>query len=184
MSNRVDERSFDIHCSVRSRAIVRLIIKPMVAIGFVILGVNLLPENLNWQMAPADFRDWDFWSIIGIFSLISGGYMLIQEAIFALRSFNQSGEWHFRLSDDELLWDVPVHSHGEEQGFRVKLSEIKEIEYRTIIKYDEMDAREYWVHFVNRDSVELKSYSGLSIDALVEKIEKAGVRYKEKTVGG
>lgn len=81
-----------------------------------------------------------------------------------------------------LTWDVPEHAHGPETGFRANLSDIKEIEFRTVHEFEEQSKREYWIHFRGRESIELKSYTSLSLSWLVSKITEAGVPFNETYV--
>ncbi len=101
--------------------------------------------------------------------------MLLKTAIFAYRSWNSMGEWHFRLDDENLIWDVPNHAHGKETGFRTALSNIKDIEERYIHKHEAIDETEYWIHFNDKPSVQLQSYSGISLSWLISEISKQGV---------
>ncbi len=77
------------------------------------------------------------------------------------------------------MWDVPQHAHGAEQGFSARLDELLRIEFKTIQAFEETDRREYWVHFKQREPIQLQSYSGISLGWLVQKIVAAGVPYDE-----
>lgn len=173
---------FDVRQSVVGRTIIRLIVGPAFSIGFIVLGINLLPKDFVWAASTEAIETWSGWAFAGIILIGSGIFGLIKEALFALKTRGLSGEWHFRLTEDELLWHVPDHAHGPETGFKARLEELKEIEFRTIQKYEEMDEREYWVHFRDRDPVQLRSHSGISISWLVSLISDAGVNYTETVV--
>lgn len=173
---------FDVQKSVTRRNIERAVILPVLAIGFILLGWNLIPENFMWEVSIHAIKTWSGWVFIGLILIGTGVFNLIKVAIFALRSFGTTGEWHFRLTQDELVWQVPDHAHGPEIGFKTPLSEIKDVEFRTISKHDEMNEREYWIHFRDRDSIQLQQYTGISVSWLVSKIHEAGVPYNETLV--
>ncbi len=122
---------------------------------------------------------WNAWSFVGFICIGGGIYRLLREAVFAARAYSTAGEWHFRLTDRDLLWHVPNHAHGKEEGFEAPLEEIRQIEFRTIQKQEDIDDRQYWIHFHSRDSIRLRSYSGVSLSSLVEKMSAAGVSYEE-----
>lgn len=174
-----DDVHFDIRQSVRGRNIARLIIAPLFSIGLIWFGTWLLPEGTVFELNLKAVEAWNVWSFLGFICIGSGIYRLLKEAVFAARAYSTSGEWHFRLTDRDLLWHVPIHAHGKEEGFEAALAEIKQIELRTIQKQEDIDEREYWIHFHSRDSVKLKSYSGISLSGLVEKISATGVPYEE-----
>ena len=177
-----DEASpfFDIRRSVKRRMVTRLIIVPLLAIGLIYFSLRLIPDSFGLGMSIDDIGDLNFWSILGVFLVCTGAYSLIKEALFAYRSRKPSGYWHFRLTSDDLLWHVPQHAHGEETGFRAKLADIKEIEFRTLERDEAPDLRSYWVHF-NSDTpaIELKDYSGVSLSWLAKKMRESGVPYNE-----
>lgn len=170
---------FDIRQSVRGRNIARLIIAPLFSVGLIWFGTWLLPEGTVFELNIKAVETWNVWSFLGFICIGSGIYRLLKEAVFAARAYSTSGEWHFRLTDRDLLWHVPNHAHGKEEGFEAALAEIKQIEFRTIQKQEDIDEREYWIHFHSRDSVKLQSYSGISPSGLVEKISATGVPYEE-----
>ncbi len=107
---------------------------------------------------------------------------LLKVAFFAVRSRSTGGEWRFCLQQDKLLWQVPAHAHGAETGFEAPLSSIKELEYRTLSRHDDFDERQYWIHFTDRDAIQLQGYTGVSLSWLVSKIHDAGVPYIETTI--
>jgi hypothetical protein len=154
------------------------------AIVSMIWGVFLLPINFSpLSFSPKDLEVLGFWPFIGLILIGTGIFTLIKEVIFSFRSLgNTSGEWHFSLISDTLIWNVPNHFHGNEVGFKAKLSEIKEIEFRTINRHEEINQREYWVHFYKRESILLQSYSGISISSLVSKTCNEGVHYNETQI--
>lgn len=146
------------------------------------LGAWLLPAETIFAFNIEAVQSWNVWSFLGVVFIGSGIYGLLKEAVFAVRAHATSGEWHFRLTDRDLLWHVPNHAHGKEVGFEAKLEELKQIEFRTLKKYEDFDEREYWVHFHSRASVQLQSYSGMSLSWLAEKISAAGVPYEETQI--
>ena len=173
---------FNIRKSVVRANYIRLIIVSAMSIGLISWGVYLTPPDIaNW-LKLGELEKWSGWSFFGVFILGTGIFNLLKESLFLVRSIGTWGEWHYRLTHDHLTWDVPEHAHGAETGFRAKLSEIKEIEFRTIQEHDTMDKREYWVHFWERESIELKSYTSLSLSWVVSKIKDAGVQYNETYV--
>lgn len=173
---------FDIRKSVVRANYIRLIIASAVSIGLISWGVYLTPPDIVDWLKPEEVEKWSGWGIFGVFVLGTGIFNLLKESAFLIRSIGTWGEWHYRLTNDHLTWDVPEHAHGTEIGFRAKLSEIKEIEFRTIQEHDTIDKREYWVHFWERESIELKSYTSLSLSWVVSKIKEAGVQYNETYV--
>lgn len=173
---------FDIRKSVVGANYMRLIIVSAMSIGLISWGVYLTPPDIaNW-LKLGELEKWSGWGFFGVFILGTGIFNLFKESVFLVRSIGSWGEWHFRLTHDHLTWDVPEHAHGAETGFRAKLTEIREIEFRTIQGQDTMDKREYWVHFWEREPIELKSYTSLSLSWLVSKIKDAGVQYSETYV--
>ncbi|WP_162617685.1 hypothetical protein [Yoonia maritima] len=147
------------------------------AIGLIYFGLRLIPGRFGFGMS---IHDPNFWNIVGVFLVGTGAYHLIKEAVFAYRSRKPSGYWHFRLTSDDLLWHVPQHAHGTEIGFHVDLSDIKEVEFRTLERDEQSDRRSYWMHFnYDTPAIELKNYSGVSLSWIAEKIREAGVPYKE-----
>ncbi|MFQ6552898.1 hypothetical protein AAD018_011215 [Aestuariibius insulae] len=174
-----DPPSFDVRQSVTARNVTRLIIAPVISAALVALGMWLIPDATVFRPRFEALETWSGWAFLGVICVACGLYGLLKELIFAARSIGTSGEWHFRLTDEELLWHVPRHAHGTECGFSARLDELKEIESRTIHKEEERDEREYWMHFNARDPIQLQSYSGISLSGLVEKISAAGVPYRE-----
>ena len=170
---------FDVRQSVRGRNIARLIVAPLYSIGLIGFGTWLLPEGTVLELRIEAVETWNVWSFFGFLCIGSGIYCLLKEAVFAARAYSTKGEWHFRLTDRDLLWHVPNHAHGKEEGFEAPLEEIKQIEFKTIQKHEDMDERQYWIHFHSRAPVRLQSYSGISLPGLVEKISASGVSYEE-----
>lgn len=179
-----NEPVFNIRISNKKRTIARLIIMLTIAILSISWGWYLLPINIAMlTFSPADLEGFGFWPFIGLILVGTGISTIIKESIFSFRSLGKtSGEWVFSLINDTLIWSVPIHFHGREIGFKATLSEIKEIEFKTINRYEEMNRREYWVHFYKRDSILLQSYSGVSISSLVSKICSEGVHYNETQI--
>ncbi|KJZ19219.1 hypothetical protein [Loktanella sp. S4079] len=160
--------------------ITRLIIGPLIAIGFIYFGLRLIPDSFGLGMSIDDISDLSMWAIVGVFLVCTGAYNLLKLAIFAIRSRQPSGHWHFRLTADDLLWDVPKHAHGKETGFHAKLPDIEQIEFRTLERDEQQDLRSYWVHFSDGSpAIELKGYSGVSLSWMTQKIAQAGVPYVE-----
>ena len=122
------------------------------------------------------------WDFLGVIFIGTGVVTLFQAAAFARRSLNTVGEWHFRLDNEYLIWDIPNHAHGQETGFRTALSDITEIEERNIHRHEALDEIEYWLHFQNKPSIKLESYSGISLSWLTSEISKQGVTYKKTEV--
>ncbi len=173
---------FDVRQSVRMRNILRLVIAPLLSVVLIWIGFLLIPEETVLQLRIESIETWSAWSFLGLVCIGSGIYRLFKELIFAIRAISTKGEWHFRLTDHSLLWHVPKHAHGTEEGFEVPLEELSQIEIRTIEKTEGIDEREYWIHFHSRDPVQLRSYSGVSLSWLAEKIRAAGVPYEETCV--
>ncbi len=173
------EPIFDVRKSVIRRNIERAIIFPVLAIGFIWFGYKLIPDTFIWEVSVDAIESWNGLAFCGLILISTGIFNLVKTAIFVFRSLDTAGEWHFRLTQDELLWQVPDHVHGPEIGFRTPLSNIKELEFRTVSKHDEMDEREYWIHFRDQDSIQLQDYTGISVSWLVSKIHEAGVPYNE-----
>lgn len=143
-------------------------------------GWYLASGRITLKFSLEDLENWSGWTILGIFLIITGVTNLIREALFAFRSLGStSGEWHFSLNENHLIWNIPNHAHGDETGFNAELLEIAEIEYRVIEMYEELSKRECWVHFYARESIQLQSYSGLTLSSLVSKICNEGVECRE-----
>ena len=176
--------TFDLRKPVRERNLKYLIVMPLLAGCLIFLGWWLIPDTFVWELSGNAIESMTTSSFLGIgIGLCVAGIFHFAKAIVHSFSFiGANGEWHFRLTHDELLWDVPKHSFGPEVGFVSKLSNIKEIEYRTITEYEAMDVNQYWIHFRDREPVQLMDYTGYTMSALVLNIHEAGVRYKETTV--
>ena len=170
---------FDIYVPLKRRNIIRLIIFPLYAILLIWLGIYLQPENVSYALEPKSISTWGQWGFFGMIFIGVGILKLVKEIVFAFQSWGASGGWKFRLIDHHLTWHVPNHSHGSEIGFSAHIEEIREIELRTIERHDEMRERQYWIHFYERESIQLQSYSGVTISFLTQKIIELGVKYQE-----
>lgn len=170
---------FDVRQSVKGRNTIRLIVAPLLCVSLILFGMWLVPESTVMQLNLEAVETWGIGAALGFLCVGSGIYGLLKECVFAVRAYSTTGEWHFHLSDRVLVWHVPLHAHGDEEGFEVQLHDIKQIELRTIEKHDEIDVSEYWIHFRTRDPIQLRSYSGISLSWLAEKISDAGVPYVE-----
>lgn len=170
---------FDVRRSVRGRNLTRLVIAPLFSVGLIWLGTWLLPEETVISLEVEAIETWSAWSFFGCIIIGSGVFGLAKELVFAIRARSTKGEWHFRLTEHDLLWHVPVHAHGEEEGFAASLEELKLIEFKTIEHNEGIDEREYWIHFHTRDPIQLRPYSGVSLSWLVDGIRAAGVPYEE-----
>lgn len=173
---------FDIRKSVPERNLEYIIITAILALCLILVGRWMIPAAFVWELSINVLEAWNGWAFVGLILIASGLIYLFKAIIRALRFIGTTGEWHFRLTYDELLWDVPKHSFGPEIGFVSKLSNIKEIEFRTITEFEQSDVRQYWIHFKDREPVQLMDYTGYTISALVLKIHEAGVSYKETTI--
>ncbi|MCK0069430.1 hypothetical protein [Kordiimonas laminariae] len=177
-----DQPAFDVRVPLKRRNMKRLIITPLFASLWILLGTYLLPEdalNLSRIDSPTAFTVWDF---LGVIFIGTGVVTLFKAAAFARRSLNTVGEWHFRLDNEYLIWDVPNHAHGQETGFRSALSDITGIEERYIHKHEAVDETEYWAHFHNKPSIQLQRYSGISLPWLISEISKQGVTYNKTNI--
>lgn len=157
----------------------RLIIAPLFSAGLILFGVGLIPDETIIQLSIDAIETWNGWSFVGVVCVASGLFGLLKEIAFAIRAWSTTGEWHFRLTSHDLIWHVPRHAHGKEEGFEASLKELRQVELRTIQKHEDSDELEYWVHFKSRDSVQLQPYSGVSLSWLVDEISAAGVPYEE-----
>ncbi|MBV7266696.1 hypothetical protein [Erythrobacter ani] len=175
---------FDIRVSAKSRALTRLFISSVFATGLIISGLYLLPRFTVWDSLASALATGDGWAFLGLIMVAFGIYAGVKVAVFAIKSLGKSGYWHFRLADGHLSWDVPDHMHGEEIGFRSALSEISSIECRTIERWEQANIREYWLHFHDRYSIQLQSYSGVSLSWLAFQIRDAGIEYRDTTIEG
>ncbi|SDZ57879.1 hypothetical protein SAMN05444004_12431 [Jannaschia faecimaris] len=173
---------FDIRKQVQKRNLEYMIVLPIMALALVFLGKYLMAETFVWGLSVDFAEKWDGWTFVGMVLIGTGAYYLIKTVIFAIRSTGKSGEWHFRLTSEELLWKVPDHSFGPEVGFVSNLANILKVEFRTTAQYDEADVREYWIHFRDRDPIQLMEYTGYSVSWLVSEIHRAGVPYDETFV--
>jgi len=173
---------FDIRKSVAGANASRMIVVSLFSAGVILWGFHLVSPNFERWLEPGELQQWTLVGFIGVFMIITGVLNLLKLLVFFVKSIGTWGEWHFRLTNDHLTWEVPDHAHGPETGFRAKLSDIKEIEFRTVQEYEQMDKREYWIHFRERESIELKSYTSLSLSWVVSKINEAGVPYTETCV--
>ena len=177
-----DDVHFDVRQPVRKRNIQRLVIAPLLSIGLIGFGTWLLPQGTVLEPSIDAVETWRVWSFLGVICIGGGIYRLLKEAVFAARAYSTAGEWHFRLTDRDLLWHVPNHAHGKEEGFETPLKEIRQIEFRTIHKQEDTDERQYWIHFHSRGPIMLQAYSGISLSWLVERISATGVTYEETSV--
>jgi hypothetical protein len=173
------EPIFDIRKQVYIRTLEHMLVLPIIGFTLIGLGSWLLPNNFVWELSIRAVENSGVWVFVGLGLIAAGIYNILKVVILSLRSINSSGEWHFRLTKDELLWKVPQHPFGPEVGFETKLSDIKEVEFRTITAFGESDKREYWVHFTDGAKIQLKGYTGYALSWLVSEIHKAGVHYKE-----
>ena len=174
-----NEPIFDVRKSVKRRNLERIAILPIVSAGFIALGFWTIPKESVWGLSLDAFATWGGWGFLGLFLIATGLINLCTVIVFIMRASSTTGEWHFRLTQDDLLWQVPDHAHGPEEGFYVQLSAIKSLEYRTVSRCDELDDRQYWVHFHDRASIQLRGHTGVSVSWLVSKIHQAGVPYEE-----
>ena len=171
--------NYDVRRSVKGRNLGRLIVVPLLSVGLIWFGMRLVPETAVMELSLEAVETWGIGTVFGFVCVGAGIYGSLKECVFAVRAYSTTGEWHFRLSDHALVWSVPRHAHGNEEGFEVQLNDVKQIEFRTIEKYEDIDEREYWIHFHSQDPIQLHSYSGVSLSWLAEKINDAGVPYVE-----
>ncbi len=61
-----------------------------------------------WEVSIYAIKTWSGWAFIGLILIGTGVFNLGKVAIFALRSFGTTGEWHFRLTQDELVWQFEI----------------------------------------------------------------------------
>ncbi len=170
---------FDVRQSVQRRNVTRLVVGTLFSLWLVWFGTWLMPAETVLAVSVDAIESWNFWTFAACVCIACGIWGLLKELAFAFRSSSTSGEWHFRLRGNDLLWHVPDHAHGTEQGFEARLDELQKVEFKTIQAFEETDRREYWVHFKHRDPIQLQSYSGVSLSWLVQKIASAGVPYEE-----
>lgn len=174
--------AFDVEVSAKKRAIVASAVHLALSAGLLMLGLWLLPGPHAWAFAAESLQHWDGWGFIGLVTMASGLFAFAKFILFAVWSFGQKGAWHFMLTSDQLTWKVPDHTFGEETSFSANLSDISWVENRTIERHELPDLTEYWIYFTNREPVELKSYSGVSLRWLISKIAEAGVEFRQTTV--
>jgi len=153
-------------------------------LGLILLGWWIVPNTSRFAFDGDSLLTWSGWTLLGMGLLGSGIFAMLKAALFAVRSRGTDGEWNFKLTEDELIWRVPVHAHGPETGFRCRLDEIADVEFRTIKRYEDSDLKQYWVNFTDRPPVQLRSYANISLRWLVGNISKAGVRYTETQTTG
>ena len=67
--------------------------------------------------------------VSAIFSFMTLPLRPIKAVTFSFCSIKASGEWHFLLAQDELLWKVPVSALGRVGSeFRQKLTTTRDIQ--------------------------------------------------------
>ena len=174
---------FDVRRSVRTRNLTRLVIAPVFSAGMIWLGARLIPKDTVLSLDVEAIETWSVWSFFGCIIVGCGDFGLAKELVFAIRARSTTGEWHFRLTEKDLLWHVPRHAHGKEEGFAASLDEIKLIESKIIENVDGLDEREYWIHFHAREPIQLRPFSGVSLPQLVDKIRAAGIPFNETREG-
>lgn len=174
---------FDIRKSVSRRNLEYMIVMPVVVALFMTAGLWLVPDGAVWALSFEALETWGLWGAFGFFLILTALYHLVKLILFARRAAGTTGGWRFYLTQDELLWQVPNHAHGREEGFHVPLSAIKQLEHITTYRSEGANEEQYWVHFHDRPSIQLREYSGYSIRALMDKIHQAGVPF-ERTLRG
>jgi hypothetical protein len=170
---------FDVRQSVQGRNRTRHAIALLIYASLIWNGTEVLPEETVISFNVAAVKVSSVWSILGFVAIGHGIHGLLKELIFAVRAWSTTGEWHFRLTEHDLLWHVPDHVHGEEKGFVASLGDLKLIEFKTLHKDEKIGPREYWVHFHTRAPIQLKSFSGINLSGLVERLIAVGVPYVE-----
>lgn len=173
---------FDIRKQVLPRILEHTIVLSTMGVALLLIGRWMLPTNFVWELSVRTIESWNGWSFVAMILIGAGIFNILKSIVFVVRSVNASGEWHFRLTYDELLWKVPQHSFGPEVGFETKLSDTKEVEFRTITAYEERDVREYWIHFRDGTKIQLMDHTGYTLSWLVSEIHKAGVHYNETLI--
>jgi len=78
----VAEQFFDVRKSVPRRNIERIVILPVVAVGFIILGQRLISDNFEWKFSVDTIKSWDGWAFVGIILICTGIFNLTKTAIF------------------------------------------------------------------------------------------------------
>ncbi|WP_095589818.1 hypothetical protein [Actibacterium ureilyticum] len=175
---------FDIRQSVRRRNATRLAIVPLIAGAQIWLGLWLIPAGTRLSLEPADIGTWTVWSVAGALLVLAGFWALLGLLVFAIRARSSGGAWHFRLTDTDLLWQVPRHAHGPEEGFAARLDQIAALELRIIRRDEAPDRREYWIRFHDRAPIRLRDHSGVSLSWLADRIHQAGVPVHETVQDG
>lgn len=173
---------FDIRKQVRRRIFEYMLVVPIMGIALIGLGLWLLPDSFVFEMSFSAVENSDVWVFVGLALIGAGVFNILKAVVLSFRAINSSGEWHFRLTYDALLWKVPQHPFGPEVGFDAKLSNIASVEFRTITGYEKTDIREYWVHLRDGTEIQLMAYTGVTLSWLVAEIHKAGVDYKETLI--
>ena len=175
---------FDVRKSVFRRNVEAMIIYPVFGIGCILIGLSLIPDAFQRALSEESIKTWDGWGFLGVVLISVGFFNLAKALVFAIRSWGTNGEWHFHLTEQSLLWQVPIHAFGPETGFETPKANIEAVERRTIARYEEPDVQEFWIHFRDRDAIQLQDYTGISISWLVSKIHGTGVPYNETVVDG
>lgn len=176
------EPIFDIRTQARRRILVYMFVMPMMGLALIGMGLWLLPDSFIFEASLSAVGRVDGWMILGLILFGAGVYNILKAVVLFFRTGDSSGEWHFRLTHDALLWKVPQHQFGPEVGFETRLSEIREIEFRTITAYEKSDVREYWLHFRDGTKIQLMDYTGNTLTWLVSEIHKAGVHYSATVI--
>lgn len=174
---------FDIRKSVSRRNLEYMIIMPVVVALFIVAGLWLLPDDAVWALSFEALETWGLWGFFGLFLILTALYHLTKLIFFVRRAAGATGEWRFRLTAEDLLWQVPDHAHGPEQGFHVPLAAIKQLEHITYYRSEGPDEDQYWVHFHDHPSIQLREYAGYSIRALMDQIHQAGVPFERTLLG-
>jgi hypothetical protein len=159
-----------------------MFIVPMMGLALIGMGFWLLPDHFVFEASLSAVERVDSWVVVGLALIGAGIYNILKAVVLVLRGGDSSGEWHFRLTEVALLWKVPQHPFGPEVGFETRLSDIREVEFRTITAYEKTDIREYWVHFRDGTEIQLMAYTGVTLSWLVAEIHKAGVDYNETQI--
>lgn len=146
------------------------------------LGLWLIPEGgfVNFSAAKGVTGILSF--AFGHLLLITGLVGLVLEIPRWLLNRGREGAWHIRLTSSDLLWDVPRHLYGRERPFHVPLTEIRAIERRSIEQSEGPDLVEFWLHPDGERPIRLKDYSGVSLETLALRLEKAGVAFERTSV--
>lgn len=172
---------FDVRKSVTRRNRERIVIVPIIAALFIAIGIWIVPKRAIWSLSFEALETWNGWGFFGLFLVATGLFHLLKLTFFAFRAAGTSGEWHIRLTQDDLLWQVPDHAHGPEEGFHTPLSAIRQLEHRVISQSEGPDLQEYWIHFHDRAPIQLRDYTGISLPWMFGKIRDAGVPVEATT---